>query len=56
VALAIFLVVRGMNRLQAMQKAKEPEAAPSTRDCPFCASSISVKAVRCPHCTSELPV
>ena len=55
VALAIFLVVRGMNHLQALQKAKEPEAAPSTRDCPFCASSISVKAVRCPHCTSELP-
>jgi large conductance mechanosensitive channel len=54
VAMAIFLVVRAMNRLQAMQKSKEPEAAPSTRECPFCASSISIKAVRCPQCTSEL--
>lgn len=54
VAVAIFLVVRAMNRLQAMQKAKEPEAEPSTKECPFCASSISIKAVRCPQCTSQL--
>ena len=54
VAMAIFLVVRAMNRLQAMQKAKEPEAVPTTKECPFCASSISIKAVRCPQCTSEL--
>ena len=54
VALAIFLVVRGMNRLQALREAKQPEAAPSTRECPFCASTISIKAVRCPQCTSEL--
>jgi len=54
VAMAIFLVVRAMNRLQAMQKAKEPEAEPSTKECPFCASSISIKAVRCPQCTSQL--
>ncbi len=54
VGLAIFLVVRAVNRLKSMQKTPEPEAAPATRDCPFCCSSISVKAVRCPHCTSEL--
>lgn len=54
VGLAIFLVVRSVNRLRDMNKAKEPEAAPTMRDCPFCASSISVKAVRCPHCTSSL--
>ena len=54
VALAIFLVVRGMNRLQALREAKQPEAAPSTRECPFCASTISIKAVRCPQCTSDL--
>ena len=35
----------------------EPEApaAPTTRDCPFCCSSVSIKATRCPHCTSVLP-
>lgn len=54
VGLAIFLVVRSVNRLRDMNKAKEPETAPTTRDCPFCASSISIKAVRCPHCTSSL--
>ncbi len=54
VALAIFLVVRAVNRLQAMREAREPEEAPSTRECPFCASTISIKAVRCPQCTSEL--
>ena len=54
VALAIFLVVRSMNRLQALREIRPPEAAPSTRECPFCASAISVKAVRCPQCTSDL--
>lgn len=54
VGLAIFLVVRSVNRLRELNKAKEPEAEPTTRDCPFCASSISIKAVRCPHCTSTL--
>jgi len=55
VGMAIFLVVRATNRLRDMQKKAEPEAAPTTRDCPFCATSISLKAVRCPNCTSELP-
>lgn len=54
VGMAIFLVVRSVNRLREMNKAKEPEAEPTMRDCPFCASSISIKAVRCPHCTSNL--
>jgi large conductance mechanosensitive channel len=54
VGLAIFLVVRAVNRLQALQKAPEPPAPPATRECPFCCSSVSVRAVRCPHCTSSL--
>jgi len=54
VAMAIFLVVRAMNRLKDMQKKVESAGEPTLRDCPFCASSISIKAVRCPHCTSEL--
>lgn len=49
VAFAVFLLVRQINRLVA-----KPEAAPDKKDCPYCASSISLKAVRCPHCTSEL--
>lgn len=54
VAMAIFLVVRAVNRLKDMQKAKEPVEAATTRECPFCASTISLKAVRCPNCTSQL--
>ncbi len=50
VAFCIFLLVKGMNRLK-----KEPEAAPAnTKECPRCLSSISLKATRCGHCTSEI--
>ncbi len=50
VAFAVFLLVRQVNRF-----ARKPEAAPATsRECPFCVSSIPIRAVRCPHCTSEL--
>jgi len=51
VAFVIFLLVRQVNRLQRRPDAPPP---PETRDCPFCATAISVKATRCPHCTSEL--
>ena len=47
VAFAVFLLVRQFNRL------KRP-AEVLTRDCPFCVSPISLKATRCPHCTSEI--
>ena len=50
VAFVIFLVIKQINRL----KRKPEEAAPDSRDCPFCVSSISINATRCPHCTSEL--
>ena len=29
-------------------------AEPTTKTCPFCCSTIAIKAVRCPQCTSEL--
>jgi len=50
VALAIFLVVKGINRM----KRPAPAAAPVAKDCPACTMSIPIKATRCPHCTSEL--
>ncbi len=50
VAFALFLLVRQINRLKREQPA--PEA--TTKECSYCFSSIPVKAVRCPHCTSEL--
>ena len=50
VAFAVFVVVKQANRL----KGPEPAAAPATKECPFCASAIPVKAKRCPQCTSPL--
>jgi len=52
VAFAVFLLIKGINRLQREQEA--PPSEPTTRDCPFCISTIPIKASRCPHCTSEL--
>jgi len=51
VAFVVFLLVRQLNRLMP-----PPAVAPDEprRDCPFCASSIAVRARRCPHCTSEV--
>ncbi len=50
-AFAVFLLVKQINRLR--QPAPAPPA-PETRDCPYCISTIPLKALRCPHCTSEL--
>ncbi len=50
VALAIFLMIRQINRL----KRQPAPAAPTTKECLYCLSVIPLKAVRCPHCTSEL--
>jgi len=52
VAFAIFLLIRSINRLK--RKLEAPPAAPNTKDCPYCLSSIPIKATRCAHCTSEL--
>lgn len=50
VAFVIFLLVRQINRLQR----PAATAAPTARPCPFCLSAIALKAIRCPHCTSEV--
>ncbi len=52
IAFAVFLVIKGINRLKREQEA--PPAAPDTRACPFCLSEIPLQATRCPHCTSEV--
>ena len=54
VALAMFLLIRAINRLQAGEEGADVEDIPTTKDCPFCFSSIPVKASRCAHCTSQL--
>ena len=54
-ALVLFLIIKAVNAAKKMTKKPEAPAAPTTRDCPFCCSSVSIKATRCPHCTSVLP-
>lgn len=55
VAFVIFLLVRQMNRMRrAKEEAPAAPAEPTTKECPYCASIIPIKARRCPHCTSQL--
>jgi len=54
VAFAVFVLVKQVNRIKSSVDAPAPSAAPTTRECPFCASTISIKAKRCPQCTSQL--
>ena len=50
IALCIFLVVKGVNKLRR----PEPAAAPTTKVCPFCKNEVPIEATRCGFCTSEL--
>ena len=51
IALVIFSVIKAMNKFN---KKKETEPDPTTKVCPYCQSEISIKATKCPHCTSDL--
>jgi large conductance mechanosensitive channel len=50
IAFAVFFLVRQINRMQT----PAPAPAAATKDCPYCLSPVSVKAVKCAHCTSEI--
>lgn len=52
VALAIFILVKQVNRLRREKKAKP--ADPTDRNCPHCFMAIPIKATRCPFCTSDV--
>jgi large conductance mechanosensitive channel len=53
IAFCVFLLVKAMNRLNKLKKADEP-APVVTKECPYCISTIPIKATRCAQCTSEL--
>lgn len=59
VALAMFLIIRFINRLDAQmeeefgEKPKEP-SEPTNKKCPYCLQTIPYRATRCPQCTSHL--
>lgn len=54
VAFAVFMMVKAMNRMKREQPA--PAAAPTTKECPHCLSSIPLKATKCAHCTADIKV
>jgi large conductance mechanosensitive channel len=54
VAFVVFLMVKQVNRIKSGIVEPKPSGAPTTRECPYCASTISIKATRCPNCTSAL--
>ena len=53
-AVVFTFVVKPVNHLMALRKT-ETAVAPVTRECPYCLSSIPVKATKCSFCTSEVP-
>jgi len=52
VAFSVFVLIKGMNTLR--RKKEEPPAEPTSKECPFCFTSVNLKATRCPACTAEL--
>ena len=53
-AVVFFFIVRPIVKMHERQKVAEAAAAPNTKECPYCYTNISIKATRCPNCTSEL--
>ncbi len=54
IAFVLFLIIKAINKARALNKKPEAEAAPTTKVCPYCKSTIDINATRCPNCTSEL--
>ncbi|MDD4666139.1 MAG: large conductance mechanosensitive channel protein MscL [Clostridia bacterium] len=50
IAWAIFIMIKQINRF----KKSETIVEVTTKNCPYCQSSIHIKAVKCPHCTSKI--
>ena len=64
IGLVVFAIVKSINSVgdagkkigrKKKNEPEEPKPEPTTKECPFCCSEISIKATRCPQCTSELP-
>jgi large conductance mechanosensitive channel len=56
-ALVVFLLVKGINKLaEAGKKKEEPkEEEPTTKKCPHCCEEVNINATKCPHCTGDIP-
>ena len=54
VAVAIFVLVKAINRVRAQFESEDEQAAPTTKKCDACKMEIPIDATRCGHCTSEI--
>lgn len=54
IAFVVFLIVRQINIMRRAGEKEAPAADPTTKQCPYCYTEISINATRCPNCTSEL--
>lgn len=55
VAFAVFALIKCINTLKTrFEKQEAEDAVATTKECPYCKSTININATRCPHCTSEL--
>ena len=54
VAFAVFLLVRQVNKVTAKFGPNQAPPSPTTKECPYCISTIALKATRCPNCTATL--
>jgi large conductance mechanosensitive channel len=52
VAFCVFMLIRSINNMRRKEEAPPPE--PTTKDCPYCFSTIPIKATKCAFCTSEI--
>ena len=55
-ALILFMMIKAVNKLMTIGKKPDAPADPTTKICPYCQSEISIKASKCPCCTSDLPL
>ena len=54
IAFVIFLMVRTVNKLTTKPEQAPQVEEPTEKECPFCSTTIPIKAIRCPNCTSDL--
>ncbi|MCF8009325.1 MAG: large conductance mechanosensitive channel protein MscL [Halanaerobiales bacterium] len=54
VAFVLYVIITYYNKIKDRKNKEEVQSTPDTKVCPFCLSTINIKASRCPECTSEL--
>ncbi len=55
VACAVFALVKIVNLLKKNEcKEETVEVEATTKECPYCCSTIAINAKKCPNCTSDL--